>query len=63
MTFLEATLKSIAKLVDFGEPVTNAVDKGDGLSEGALSAQSMQVAARVGDDSDHIVSLDNLAVN
>jgi hypothetical protein len=63
MTFLEAMLKTVVELVDFGEVVTHAVEKDRCLPENVLGAHSAKLPAGVVDDSQHVVSLDSLADN
>ena len=63
MTFLEATLKAVVELVDFGEIVTDTVEKDRRFSESSLRTPSVKIAASISDDSQHIVPLDDSAVN
>jgi hypothetical protein len=63
MTFLEATLKAVAELVDFGEVATDTVEKDRRLSENTLGAPFMEVAASVSDDCQQVIPLDDSAAN
>jgi hypothetical protein len=63
MTFLEATLKAVTELVDFGEVLTDTVEKDRCFSEGTLSAPLVEIAAGASDDSQHIIPIDDTLAN